>query len=139
MIKDPLVTKERTSLGDTLRLVVKLTNNPVLASFIHPVYQIVNAAVLGHSQNASELAGLGLGSLTLGLCIISITSTFVSGEATLVAQAYGDKKYELCLIYRHKQVYLMTILYLVLSIPLVFVEKIYELIGQDPATAKFAT
>jgi hypothetical protein len=33
----------------------------------------------------------------------------------------------------------MTILYLVLSIPLVFVEKIYELIGQDPATAKFAT
>lgn len=48
----------------------------ILNALFHPIYSIVNAMVLGHQQNEKLLAGLGLGSLTIGICALSIGSTF---------------------------------------------------------------
>lgn len=76
---------EELSFADTSKTVLSLTYNPIIGSFFHPMYSIVNAAVLGHANMPLELAGLGLGSLTLGLCVISITSTFVTGSATVIS------------------------------------------------------
>lgn len=44
----------------------------MLSSFLNPIYSVVNAMVLGHQENEKLLAGLGLGSLTMGICAISI-------------------------------------------------------------------
>ena len=61
----------------------------MLNAFLHPVYSIVNAMVLGHQSNDKMLAGLGLGSLTMGICALSIGSSFTSAAATFISHAYG--------------------------------------------------
>lgn len=127
------------TFANSAKLVFSLTYNPVIGSFFHPLYSMVNAAVLGHSDDLNQMAGLGLGSLTISLVVLSVTSTFVTGQATLVSQAYGADKLDLCLVYRNRQIYLNTVLYVCLSIPLLFVGSIYELIGQEPEVAAYAT
>ena len=144
--KEPLLPATENSeipkpptFQEACKTVLSLALNPIVGSFFHPVYSIVNAAVLGHAKDSTELAGLGLGSLTLGICVISITSTFVAGSATLISQAFGAKDYRLCYIYRNRQIFLSVCVYLLFCIPMAFIEQIYGLLGQDPAVAKFAT
>lgn len=48
---------------------------PMFGMLFHPVYTIVNAATCGRIGN-TELAGFGLGSLTLGIVAISIGTCF---------------------------------------------------------------
>jgi len=35
----------------SLKTVIGLTVNPIIGSFFHPVYLIINAATLGHANN----------------------------------------------------------------------------------------
>ena len=56
MIKDTLIASvepkkqdEPLTLSQSFRDVLKLTINPIIGSFFHPVYTIVNAATLGHA------------------------------------------------------------------------------------------
>ena len=51
----------------------------VLGFLFYPAYHIVNNIVLGHSENATMLAGLGLGSLTVGITGLSIGVYFSYG------------------------------------------------------------
>jgi Na+-driven multidrug efflux pump len=95
--------------------------------------------MLGHSNNPKQLAGFGLGSLTLGICVISIGSGFAMGAGTLISQAFGAKDLRMCAIYRNRQIFLSTVLYVVLAIPMLFVRSIYSLIGQDSEVADYAT
>jgi len=48
---------------------------PTLGSLCHPVYLIVNAKTCD-ALGPNYLAGFGLGSLTLGILLISICSCF---------------------------------------------------------------
>jgi Na+-driven multidrug efflux pump len=50
----------------------------------HPIYTVVNAATCGRIGD-NELAGFGLGSLTLGILIISIGTCFSMTVSTLIA------------------------------------------------------
>jgi Na+-driven multidrug efflux pump len=118
--------------------VIGLTVNPIIGSFFHPIYLIINASTLGHSKDPKQLAGFGLGSLTLGICVISIGSGFAMGAGTLISQAFGAKDLRLCAIYRNRQIFLSSILYLCLAFPMLFIRSIYSLIGQDPEIADYA-
>ena len=61
----------------------------ILNSLFHPIYSIVNAMFLGHQDNEKMLAGLGLGSLTIGICALSIGSTCNMGVGTFISNAHG--------------------------------------------------
>jgi len=52
---------------------------------MHPAYLIINARTLGNQNKPEELAGFGLGSLTLSICVISICSGFSFGVGTLIS------------------------------------------------------
>ena len=52
--------------------VLSLTATPIVGSVCHPVYLIVNASVLGNREGLKPLAGFGLASLTLGICVVSV-------------------------------------------------------------------
>lgn len=71
--------EEKVNFTNSAGLVFSLTYNPVIASFFHPLYSMVNAAVLGHSGDLNMMAGLGLGSITISLVVLSVTSNFVTG------------------------------------------------------------
>lgn len=60
------------------------------------------------------------------------------GAGTFISQAFGAKDPKLCTIYRNRQMFLSTCVYLILLIPMIFVSDIYSLIGQDPQIADYA-
>ena len=78
---------------DAFNNIWKIASWQILSSLFHPVYSIVNAIVLGHSENEKMLAGLGLGSLTIGIMALSIGSTFNGAVGTFISHAYGQKEY----------------------------------------------
>lgn len=95
------------------------------------MYLIINAAVLGHSEDPSLLGAAGLGSLTISICVISIGACFAMGSATFISQAFGAKDYKMCAIYRNRQMYLNTILFVILAVPMLFIGYLYDFIGQE--------
>ena len=101
---------------------------PIIGSLFYPCYLIVNASSTGHMGD-NQLAGFGLGSLTLGIMAISIGTCFSLTVGSLVAPAFGAKDYKLCRLYLHRQYYLNTWIFLIISIPLIFIRQIYSLIG----------
>jgi Na+-driven multidrug efflux pump len=100
----------------------------MIGMLFHPVYTVVNAASCGE-LGVNELAGFGLGSLTLGIMAISIGSCFSMAAATLIAQSSGAKDYRMCRVYLYRQYYLNTIIFIVVCVPLLFIRPIYTLIG----------
>lgn len=94
----------------------------------HPVYLITNAKTCS-TLGTNYLAGFGLGSLTLGIMAISIGAGYSNGLATLVSQAFGAKKLDLCRTYLYRQYFLNTIVFFILTIPIIFIRQIYDLIG----------
>jgi len=84
------------------------------------------------------LAGLGLGSLTIGILALSIGSSFNGAVTTFMTHAYGQKEYRQCQVYRNKAMFLSLVLYCILLIPIFFIGDIYAAIGQDPEIAAYA-
>ena len=106
--KQPLVEKEEekkdepVTYADAICQVAKLAYMPLIGSLCHPMYTMVNAAFLGHEPTTYPLSGFGLGSLTIGICMLSISSTFSSGMGTFVSQAHGQNEPRLCRVYLHR-------------------------------------
>lgn len=94
----------------------------------HPMYSIINAAVVGRMET-QYLAALGLGSLTTGICLISICTSFALVTGTFVAPAHGDGDHRLARMYLHRQMLLNCFVFLVTLIPIVFIKQIYRAIG----------
>jgi len=110
---------------------------PIVGYLFHPTYLIVNSRTcdqLGHKY----LAGFGLGSLTMGIMVVSIGVCYSFGMGTLVAQAAGAKNDKLCRTYLYRQYFLNTLMFILIAIPIPFLDKIYRAIGQDPEIAALA-
>ena len=103
---------------------------PIFGQFFHPVYSVVNAAVVGRMET-HYLAALGLGSLTCGICLLSINACFSLVLSSFIAPAFGDNNMELGRMYLHRQYLLSTCVYLATLIPIAFLGKIYAAIGQE--------
>ena len=117
------------STANTIKEIAAYARWPILGMIFHPVYSIVNAAVVGRFADEKYLAALGLGSLTTGIMLISICSCFCLVLGTFVAPAYGDERPDLCKRYLFRQLVLNAIVYAITIIPLFWIEDIYLAIG----------
>ena len=117
------------SVGKTICEVSKYAVWPVFGMMFHPMYSVVNAAVVGRMDDTKYLAALGLGSLTIGICLISICTCFALVTATFVAPAHGVGDFKLARMYLHRQYLLNCLVYLVAVIPVFFMIPIYKAIG----------
>ena len=95
----------------------------------HPMYTIINAAVVGRFDNEIYLAALGLGSLTIGILLISIVTCFCMVVGSFVAPAWGDNRPDLAKRYLYRQYVLNTIVYAICLVPVFFIEPIFIFIG----------
>jgi len=60
------------------------------------------------------------------------------GAGTLISQAFGAKDLKMCYVYRNRQMFLSTCIYLLLCIPMLFIRSIYSLMGQHPEISDYA-
>lgn len=101
------------------------------------MYSVINAAIVGRMEK-KYLAALGLGSLTTGICLISITTSFALVLGSFVAPAHGRGETAMARSYLHRQYFLNTCVWLVTLIPIIFIKQIYMAIGQEEEIADLA-
>ena len=94
----------------------------------HPLYSVINAAVVGRMEK-KYLAALGLGSLATGICLISICSSFALVLGSFVAPAHGRGDAKLARMYLHRQYLLNCCVYIATLIPIVFIKQVFLAIG----------
>lgn len=121
----------------TIGEVTKYAAWPILGMIFHPIYTIINAAVVGRMET-QYLAALGLGSLTTGICLLSICNCFALVIPSFVAPAHGVGDHCLARIYLHRQYLLNVFVFLVAFIPIIFIKEIYAAIGQDEEISNLA-
>ena len=77
--------------------------------------------------------------MVLSIFLLSLSMTFNNSLDTLVSQAYGQKDLRLCKVYLNRQLYLTTIVFGIISIPLIFAKTVMIAFGIEPAIALTAS
>ena len=108
--------------------VVKMGSMCFIGTMFIPVNVVVNTMVLGHEADSRYLAGLGLGSATVGM-YAAFSWTFSQGAAVIIAQAYGQEEHRMCQVYANRQFYLSMITYAAWGLMVLNIEKIFTMIG----------
>lgn len=75
-----------------------------------------------------------MGGFTLSIFLLSTGLTFAGALDTLIPQAFGQKDPRLCRLYLNRQLYLTTVVFLILATPLLFVDRMLQSI-YEPAIA----
>ena len=128
LMNDPEVCPPDLSYGTTAWLVTKFACWPILGMMFHPMYSVINAAVVGRMET-HYLAALGLGTLTTGIMLISICTSFALVTGSFVSPAHGKGDHKLARMYLHRQMLLNCFVYMVAIIPILFIKPIYLAIG----------
>ena len=102
---------------------------PIIGFLLHPMYQLINVAYVGRMNDATILAGLGLGSLTTGIMLLATGVGFMLVMRTLIAQAHGAGDVRFCRVLLNRQYFLGSLVYAILLIPILFLKDIYKAIG----------
>ena len=108
--------------------ITKFSVWPIIGMMFHPMYSVINAAVVGRMET-KYLAALGLGTLTTGICLISICTCFALVIASFVAPAHGEGDPKLARLYLHRQYLLNCFVFMAALIPVIFIKQIYLAIG----------
>jgi Na+-driven multidrug efflux pump len=101
LLNDSQVCPPDLSTWNTMGEISKYAAWPIVGMIFHPLYSVINAAVVGRMEK-KYLAALGLGSLTTGICLISICSSFAFVLGSFVAPAHGRGDAKLARIYLHR-------------------------------------
>ena len=100
-LNDPDKCPPTLSTCNTIGEISKYSLWPIFGMFFHPVYTVVNAAVVGRMET-QYLAALGLGSLTCGICLLSINACFTLVTTSFIAPAAGSGELDLGRMYLHR-------------------------------------
>jgi Na+-driven multidrug efflux pump len=79
-----------------------------------------------------------MGGLVLSIFLLSLGVTFNGSLDTLISQAYGQRELRLCRVYLNRQLYLTTIVFSVLALPLIFTKEMVMGLGQTEETGRLA-
>ena len=79
------ISEETVPFCDALVSSTKMASFIVIGTFFHPMYSITNNIVCGHMDDATPLAGLGLGALTIGITALSLGICFAFGVGTFMS------------------------------------------------------
>ena len=119
-----------------LRKIGGLAVYPIIGMIFHPAYLICNTVAF--NQDPQAQAALAMGGLVLSIFLLSLGVTFNGSLDTLITQAYGQREFRLCRVYLNRQLYLNTIVFFVLAIPLALTKEMVVALGQTEETGRLA-
>ena len=135
--KSLVISDETVSFYDALKESTGIALFAVVGTFFHPFYSIINNIVLGHAEDETLLAGLGLGALTVGILGLSLGVCFAFGAGTFMSQEFGAKNFRDIHVYLNRSIFLNICVFIILYIPSLFISQFYEAIGQSPEIAAY--
>ena len=92
---------ETISPFEACKNVFKMSTMCFLGTMFIPINVVVNTMVLGHATDAYSLAGLGLGSATVGI-YGAFSWAFSQGAAVVISQAFGQEEHRMCQVYANR-------------------------------------
>lgn len=101
LVKDQKESPVVVSTFATIWDITSYATWPMLGMVFHPLYMVINSAVVGRMET-KYLAGLGLGSLTTGIFLISLNVCFALVVSSFVAPAHGVGDNRLARMYLHR-------------------------------------
>ena len=101
----------------------------MLTSFIGRLQDVFNLMFMGHLDNEDLIAGVGLAASTLNFIGMTIIKGLATAIDTLVSQAAGAGNMELCGVYLNRARFIMTMLFIPVSIFSFFVKDILVSVG----------
>ena len=99
---------------------------------------IANTIFAGSLDNATKLAGVGLGNAILNMFCLAICMGMNGALDTLVSQAFGYGNLVLCGVYLNRARLIGTLTFIPLAVLLLCSEPILIKLGQDPLTCHYA-
>lgn len=101
--------------------------------------ETISLLVLSRHGSTAELAGLGLGNLVYNCVALAVGFGFTGSQDTLVTQAFGSNRLELCELYLHRCQVWMCAVFLVSGMVIGFTEPLLRLLRAcDEETASHA-
>ena len=89
-------------------------------------------------NSAAKLAGVGLGSMVLGMFCRHVLAGVNCAQETLVSQSYGQGQLKLCGLYFNRGMLIMSVVYIPLALLLSFSYNILIALGQAESVASYA-
>jgi Na+-driven multidrug efflux pump len=70
-------------------LVIKLSVGPIISMVFYMIVQLVNTYFIGHSDEASLIAGVGMGNMLINVMAFAVMLGLNGALETLVSQSFG--------------------------------------------------
>jgi MATE family multidrug resistance protein len=120
---------------------VRLAGPSIITNIFSYMVMTVNTIFAGQfkEESAAKLAGVGLGSMILGMFCRHVLAGINCAQETLVSQAYGNGQLKLSGIYYNRGFFIMSLVYVPLAVLLSFSFPFLIAIGQNEAVATYAT
>lgn len=118
--------------------IVKISVPNMLQNVIVMMVEILNVVFIGKLGDPAMVAGIGLGNATQNLCGLSVIIGLNSALDTLISQAAGQGKMELCGVYRNRGQFVMTLIFIPVVCILANSSPIFTAIGQHHEVADYA-
>jgi MATE family multidrug resistance protein len=119
-------------------LILSLVIPTSLCQMVNILVEVMNLIFIGHLNDASMLAGVGMGNMTQNLCGLSIILGFNSTIDTLVSQSAGTGEIKMCGVYLNRGRFVMTVIFVPILFIIMNTENMLIFIGQDPIVSKHA-
>ena len=123
------------SYKEAIKNIIVLSIPSILGLVFEEVIHLVNLMFVGHLDNATALAGVGLGNMLLTMVCFCIAVGLNGGIDTLVSQAFGEREYYLWGCYLNRARIIQLLLFVPQAILLIFTKDLLIYLGQDPESA----
>ena len=80
-------------------LIIKTAIPASIGAILQWIQETINLVFIGHLNDPTKLAAVGMGNTIINMFAIGPISGLNCAVETLVSQAYGAKRIDLCLVY----------------------------------------
>ena len=82
-------TKEPDGFWEMLWIVTKLSVGPIISMFFYMFVQLVNTYYIGHTNDSTLIAGVGMGNMLINVLAFAIMQGLNGALETLISRSYG--------------------------------------------------
>lgn len=132
--------KPQAKTSEMAKNFARLAVPSVITNLFNYMVMTANTVFAGNFEHdsAAKLAGVGLGTMFLGMFCRHILTGINCAQETLVGPAYGQGQLKLCGTYLNRGRAIITVAYIPLLLLMCFSEKVLVSLGQNALVATYA-
>ena len=132
------IQQSKRSTCDLIKNFLRLAIPAMISCSFFMLTPLFNTIFVGQMNDASKLAGVGLGTMMLNMGCLWIMIGINGAQETLASQAFGANDLKMCGRVLNRGRIILTIAFIPMAVLNLFAEPILLAAGQDPEVSKYA-